>query len=72
VKLARWNITREADDKLAVARVSLGKAPGDVGSYLVFRGDPADVVELLESALAVARAALPVGRYADKRGRPQG
>lgn len=67
----RWAISREPDDRLADVRVSLGtKKP--FGTYLVFRGDPEEVVELLRKAYAAAKAALPEGHYDDKRGRPQG
>lgn len=67
----RWAITREPDDSFADARVSLGlKKP--FGAYLVFRGDPEEVVELLRKAYAVAKTALPAKEYDDKRGRPQG
>lgn len=66
-----WSVTREPDDRLADARISLGKK-SDVGCYIVFRGDPEEVLELLETSLVVAREALPSGNYTDKRGRPQG
>jgi hypothetical protein len=68
----RVSIIREPDDTLAVSRVSLGRAPGGLGFYIVFRGEPAAAVELLEKSLEIARAALPAGRYSDRRGRPQG
>lgn len=70
----RFRVTREPDDELASARVSLGSVPmgGGVGAYLVFRGEPDHVVELLEAALEVAKHQLPAGKYVDKRGRPQG
>jgi hypothetical protein len=69
------SIIREPDDRLATVRVSLGSASlrlGEDGIYLVFRGDPAAVVELLETAAELARQKLPNGRYQDRRGRPQG
>lgn len=67
----RVSIVREPDDRLADVRVSLGRKRR-LGAYIVFRGDPERVIELLETMLAVARAALPTGQYTDKRGRPQG
>lgn len=71
------SIIREPDDKLAAVRISLGRtrgqnAAGIDGVYLVFRGEPADTIELLELALDLARQELPDGRYQDRRGRPQG
>jgi hypothetical protein len=66
-----WSVTREPDDKLADVRISLGKK-SSVGSYMVFRGDPRETVELLSEALRMARRALPAGDYTDHRGRPQG
>jgi hypothetical protein len=71
MKVERVSITREPDDKLADVRVSLGRKKG-AGVYIVFRGDPAATVELLERATTVARVALRAGEYADTRGRPQG
>lgn len=64
-------ITREPDDKLAEVRVSIGGSK-TLGYYLTFRGDPKDVIRVLETMTAVAKVALPAGKYADKRGRPQG
>jgi hypothetical protein len=67
----RVSITREPDCRLADVRVSIGRKRG-IGIYLVFRGDPAATVALLEAAATVAKRALPAGEYADHRGRPQG
>lgn len=64
------SVIREPDDPLADVRISLGRLGS--GVYLVFRGDPAATVELLETALDLARQELPTGRYQDRRGRPQG
>lgn len=64
-------VVREDDDKLAESRISLGRAKG-VGMYIVFRGEPDKALKLLRDALAVAEHAIVEGRYADKRGRPQG
>lgn len=69
---SRVSLIREPDDRLATVRISLGRAPGDVGWYLVFRGTPGDTVGLLREALATAERELLAGRYQDKRGRPQG
>lgn len=66
-------IIREPDDKLRDAHISMGQPKGRPNSfYLVFRGEPAAVIELLEKALLTAQYALPQGKYQDKRGRPQG
>lgn len=70
--MSRASIIREPDDSLAEVRISLGKPPGVDDFYLVFRGDPIKVVNLLATALEVAMEELPKGNYQDKRGRPQG
>jgi len=67
-----WTIIREPDDLLAETRISLGSLPQQCGIYLVFRGDPEKVIEVLQKALEKATEALPKGNYQDKRGRPQG
>jgi hypothetical protein len=67
-----WVVTREPDDKLAETRVSIGSLPDEQGAYLVFRGDPDKVVDILEQALDTAKGRLPQGAYKDTRGRPQG
>lgn len=67
----QWSITREPDDRLADVRISIGKK-NDLGCYIVFRGRPEEVVELLETSLLVAKEALPARNYRDNRGRPQG
>jgi hypothetical protein len=69
-----WSISREPDDRLAKTRISLGSVDmgNDEGAYIVFRGNPEKVVELLEKAYKEAQRKLPRGEYADKRGRPQG
>lgn len=66
-----WSIIREPDDNLADVRVSLGKK-SRLGAYMVFRGDPKEVVKLLEESLLEAKRTLPKGDYKDHRGRPQG
>jgi hypothetical protein len=59
------------DDQLTDARASVGVKEG-VGMYLVVRGDPAEILAMLQAATAAAELALPAGRDSDKRGRPQG
>ena len=65
-------IVREPDDRLAKTRISLGDDKSGSGFYIVFRGEPENVVSLLNEALKVAEVALPAGQYSDHRGRPQG
>lgn len=66
-------VIREPDDPARSAHISLGRPREKPDAiYLVFRGTPEANIELLEDALLVAQAALPTGRYKDKRGRPQG
>lgn len=67
--MAIVSIIREDDDLLANARISLGSPPKSEHFYLVFRGNPEDVVELLERALPVARDRLRAGEYEDHRRR---
>jgi hypothetical protein len=66
--VTKISIIREPDDPIAEVRISLGSPKGVKDFYLVFRGDPDKVVELLETAHTVARAALPEGMYEDQRG----
>lgn len=73
-----WSIAREPDDKIATTRISIGSLPPkrgeteSIGTYLVFRGDPDEVIRVLETTLEKAKEDLPQGRYIDRRGRPQG
>lgn len=67
-----WSIIREPDDGIAKTRISLGQPKDFNGAYMVFRGDPRDIIELLEKSLSEARRTLLRGMYTDKRGRPQG
>lgn len=70
------NLSREDDDELEVPglgrqnvlRISIG-GTDEIGYYLKFRGDPDQVVKVLEIMLEVARRQLPRGRYADHRTR---
>lgn len=66
-----WSIIREPDDGLADVRISLG-LKREIGSYMVFRGEPKDTIYLLQEALKEAKRQLPGAHYQDKRGRPQG
>lgn len=66
------SIIREPDDAIAKARISLGRPRDIAGIYIVFRGEPEEVIELLELSLTIAKDQLPAGNYDDKRGRPQG
>jgi hypothetical protein len=60
-------IIREADDSLAQARISLGQPIESDDFYIVFRGHPDKVINLLEHALAAAKLALPRENYEDRR-----
>jgi hypothetical protein len=66
-------VIREDDDPIATTRISLGTVrmvPDNL--YLVFRGEPADLIKLLEDALEAARILLPEKMYEDLRQRHQG
>lgn len=65
--MTQTSIIRESDDLLADPRISLGSPRGISDFYLVFRGDPEKVINLLERALDVAKVALPTGEYEDRR-----
>lgn len=74
-----WTVIREADDVLAKTRVSIGSVDlhnehdeTQEGAYLVFRGDPKEIIRILEESVSEARRTLLGGGYLDKRGRPQG
>lgn len=67
-----YTIIREPDDKLAKTRISLGDMKEKHAFYIVFRGEPENVIHLLKEALATAERDLPEGNYQDNRGRPQG
>ena len=70
----RVHVTREADDltdvpglgPISILRVSIG-GTDDVGYYLKFRGDPDQVIRVMEMMVEVAREQLPRGRYEDQR-----
>ena len=66
--MTQVSIIREPDDLIADARISLGCPRGVDDFYIVFRGDPDKVVNLLRNALEVAEEALPKGEYDDHRG----
>lgn len=71
MEIEDWSIIREKDDKLADVRISLGYK-NNVGAYLVFRGNPYEVIGLLDEALIKTRLAIAQGNYKDIRNRPQG
>jgi len=62
------SIIREPDDLIAEVRISLGSPRGSKDFYLVFRGDPEKVIDLLRTALEVAEEDLPKRNYDDHRG----
>lgn len=69
-------VTREDDDQRMIAgktvnvlRASIGGNDDMGGFYLVFRGEPAKVVEMLEMMTEAAKNMLPRGQYKDKRRR---
>jgi hypothetical protein len=72
----RLQFSREDDDHLDVpdlgrrnvVRISIG-GHDDVGYYFKFRGDPAEVVKVMEMMHAAAKQQLPRGRYHDARTR---
>lgn len=66
-----WSVIREPPDRLADVRISLGKK-SDIGAYMVFRGEPEEVVDLLKAALKEASRTVLTHKYKDHRGRPQG
>lgn len=67
--MTKVSLIREPDDPIAEVRISLGSPIESDDFYLVFRGDPEKVVDLLQKALAVVRTALPEGIYDDQRTR---
>lgn len=79
--MLRLVITREDDDitlvldgeEMPTLRASIG-GNKEIGFYLVFRGDPGEVAEMLATVNDVAAHALPGGAYEDKRsdhGKPE-
>lgn len=61
-------VIREAEDPLALrASIGGGKAAGDGRFYLVYRGDPVEVLAMLEAVIVDARRVLPA-----QAGGPQG
>ncbi len=61
----RFRLIREADDPLAL-RASIG-GQAHIGWYLVYRGDPLEVLAMLRKVLAEAEQRLP-----NETRRPQG
>lgn len=66
--MTEFSIIREDDDVLAEVRISIGKPPEFDGIYIVFRGEPKKVIEVLERALIEAKVMLPEHIYQDDRG----
>lgn len=72
----RLNFSRENDDQLViddnrrvdVLRLSIG-GNAEIGFYFKFRGDPDEVLKMLEVVHEAAKQQLPRGRYDDKRTR---
>ena len=70
----RISVTRQHDDaqlvpgigRVKVLRASVG-GHDRIGYYLTFRGDPEQVVKMLEMMTAAAKQMLPAGRYNDER-----
>lgn len=65
--MTKVRIVREDADPLVDVRISLGMPVDFDGFYLVFRGEPEKVINLLEKALATARVALPEKNFHDHR-----
>ena len=69
--MTNFALSREPDDISGILRASIG-GNETVGYYLVFRGDPDKIVQMLKDVTINTIDALSIGNYADKRGRPQG
>lgn len=73
-KMLRLKMSRENDDFLysegnepvKVLRASIG-GNDHMGYYLVFRGEPEEIVNMLEMMAQAAKQQLPRDRYKDKR-----
>lgn len=73
-KMIRLKMVRENDDFLhsegnepvKVLRASIG-GNDHIGYYLTFRGEPEEIVDMLEMMAQAAKQQLPRGRYLDKR-----
>lgn len=58
--MAEVHVTREAEDPLALrASIGGGKTAGPGRYYLVYRGDPDEVLTMLRDVLAEAERVLP-------------
>jgi hypothetical protein len=64
--MTKVSIIREPDDPIADARISIGSPRGSEDFYFVFRGDPEQVIALLEKALPVVKAAFSANMYDDR------
>lgn len=58
---------REDDDPFTDARISIGCPRESDDFYFVFRGDPDQVVALLERVIPIAKEALTAREYKDHR-----
>lgn len=65
--MSKVALIREPDDLVADVRISLGSPRGTDDFYIVFRGNPEKVIDLLERALPVAQKELRAGEYEDHR-----
>ena len=61
-----WRITRNEKDRWADVRITIELKKG-LGSSMIFRGEPDEVLYLLLAALREANQRLPEGRYNDRR-----
>lgn len=66
--MTKISIIREDDDFIADVRISLGSPRGFDAFYIVFRGEPQKVIDLLDKAASVAKEDLAAGKYDDRRG----
>jgi hypothetical protein len=76
MSVTRIVIARQPDDTFTLIEGEqvpvLGASIGgtcELGYYLQFRGDPAQVAQMLELVNKVAQVALPAGTYKDESGR---
>jgi hypothetical protein len=65
--MTKVSIIREEDDPRADTRISLGSPKDFDGFYIVFRGEPEKVIDLLEKASIAAKVALPEKKFDDHR-----
>lgn len=72
-EIHRLNFSRELDrietvngEELELLSISIG-GNDEIGYYFKFRGEPAQVVKVMEMLSEAAKQQLPRGRYADLR-----